>query len=223
MTYHLEEKNQCKNHYCFKANGGWDWVGNSEKQIKFGCICKDLAVEEEGKMRSAAKKQRRRQRSLIIKESRKCRKWKSRKQTQKGRSGNSKTLKGQKHVNSKAKGQQTMNSKAKGQHNSKGKEQRKGRGQQKNNKWNKRERKCATLAKKRKGRYFGFANYGPGSMAGYIGYPHPIYKGSTFNYFLDSLITFSEKALSHYSEFVCRGDEMVLEPLWRVLWPEICN
>ena len=154
-------------------------------------------------MRSAVKKQRRRQRSLIVKESRKCRKWRSRKQTQKGRSGNSKTLKGQKHVNSKAKGQ------------------RKGRGRQKSNKWNKRERKCATLVKKRKGRYFGFANYGPGSVAGYIGYPHPIYKGGTFNYFLDSLITFSEKALSHYSEFVCRGDEMVLEPLWRVLWSEI--
>ena len=184
-------------------------------------------------MRSAVKKQRRRQRSLIVKESRKCRKWKSRKQTQNGRTGNSKTLKGQKHlnsktkgqknVNSKGKGQQTKDSKAKRQHNSKAKGQRKGRGRQKSNKWNKRERKCATLVKKRKGRYFGFANYGPGSMAGYIGYPHPIYKGGTFNYFLDSLITFSEKALSHYSEFVCRGDEMVLEPLWRVLWPEICN
>ena len=165
-------------------------------------------------MRSAARKQRRRQRSLIVKESRKCRKWKSRKQTQKGRTVNSKTLKGN-NVNSKGKGPKNVNLKGKGQ--------RKGRGRRKSNKWKKRERKCTTLAKKRKGRYFGFANYGPGSMTGYIGYPHPIYKGSTFNYFLDSLITFSEKALSHYSEFVCRGDEMVLEPLWRVLWPEICN
>ena len=156
-------------------------------------------------MRSAAKKQRRRQRSLIVKESRKCRKWKSRRQTQNGRTGNSKTLKGQTHVNSKAKGQ------------------RKGRGRQKSNTWKKRERKCATLGKKRKGRYFGFANYGPGSMTGYIGYPHPIYKGSTFNYFLDSLITFSEKKLFPTILHLCRGDEMVLEPLWRVLWPEICN
>ena len=180
----MKEKNQFKNHYCFKAQRGWDWVGDSAIQIKFGCICKDLAEEEEGKMRSAAKKQRRRQRSLIVKESRKCRKWKSRRQTQNGRTGNSKTLKGQTHVNSKAKGQ------------------RKGRGRQKSNTWKKRERKCATLAKKRKGRYFGFANYGPGSMTGYIGYPHPIYKGSTFNYFLDSFINFSEKALSPYSAFM---------------------
>ena len=100
-------------------------------------------------MRSAVKVQRRRQRSLMIKERRKCRKFMKH---SKGRG-----------VNSKAKGQRNMNSKVnRQQQNSKAKEKQR-------RKTRRRRQKCDALAK-RKGR-LGFMNYGPGSTWGWIGYP----------------------------------------------------
>ena len=98
-------------------------------------------------------------------------------------------------MNSKNKGQNKQNSKGKRERNvnSKGEEQqnlnskRKERGEGKRKKGKKREKKCAALEKKRRGRY---SNY-VGSSYGWIGYPHPVHEGGTFNYFLGSFITFS--------------------------------
>ena len=151
------------NHYYFKAKRGRGFVVpcrncTTEKKIKFVPECKERFRQEVKKMKSAAIVQRRRQRSLIIKESKKCRKLRKH---SKGRS-----------VTSKTKRQGNMTSKAKGQ--------------QKRRK-RKRRRKCDALAR-RKGRlsFMNFGPGSTCSIWdpswGWIGYE--VGQGGRFTFFL---------------------------------------
>ena len=151
-------------------------------------------------MRSGVKVQRRRQQSLMIKERRKCRKFRKH---SKGRG-----------VNSKAKGQRNMNSKVnRQQQNSKAKRKQR-------RKTRKRRQKCDALAK-RKGR-LGFINYGPGSTWGWIGYP--VGQGARLDPPKISLMLLSLNLFFNlFCIYVHRCDDLGVEPLWITLWAAICS